>query len=928
MRPLRRFLRRLVSWATRARDEDRLREEIEEHMAQQAAEYVRAGMAPGEARRQAALKFGGVEAMREAWRDQRALPLLETLAQDTRHALRRLRMAPAFTVTTTLTLALGIGATTAIFTLAHAVLLKSLPVAKPGELYRLGKESRCCYWGGYSQDQEYSLVSYELYRHFRDNTPGFVELAAFSAPTLDFAVRRAGATEPSQTYPGEFVSGNYFAMFGVGAYSGRVLAPADDRPGGAVAAVMSYRLWEGRYGGDPSVIGTVFDFNGKPVTVVGIAPPGFFGDTLRSEPPDFYLPLNSEPLLQGDQDLVRVDNYWLDMIGRIRPGASAAAIEARMRVELKQWLQSHWADMTANDRARFPKQTLYLYPGGAGITSMRERYELWLRVLMMVSGFVLLIVCANVANLMLVRGMERRRQTSLSMALGARASRVMRQALTESLILSLTGGAAGLAIAFAGTRLILEFAFPVVAGRPGVPIDASPSMPVLLFALGVSLIAGIGFGIAPAWMATRVDPIEALRGSGRSTARVGLWPRNTLVVLQAALSLVVLSASGLLTEALRHLENQGFGFETERRIVVNIDPRLAGYRPAQLTPLYRRIQESVSNLPGVEAAALCIYSPFARNLWGSSIWVDGHPAPGPNEDNGAFWNRVTAGFFTTIGNPILRGRAITEADTQTSRRVAVINETFARKFFPGEDPLGKHFGQHGAESLREYEIVGIAGDARILPIKLDGPMLPFFFLPEAQHDSGPDAPGLDYNPGSHFLRDVVIETRPGVVLPYGQVRETLNAVDAGLPVRGIHTLQEQVAGQFTQQRLIARLTSFFGALSLVLAAIGLYGVTAYNAGRRVNEIGVRMALGAGRGDVVRLVVRGAARLIGLGVVLGLPLTVVVGRALASQLYGVSPYNLAVLAGAVGVLALSALVASFVPAFRASWISPMEALRVE
>src|SRR6266478_8142104 len=331
MRSLRRFLKRLATTAMRRQDEERLRDEIEEHLALQTAENLRAGMSPVEARRQAVLKFGAVEGFKEEYREQQGLPFLETLLQDTRHALRRLRMTPAFTVTTVLTLALGIGATTAIFTLAYAVLMKSLAVANPGELYRLGKESRCCYWGGYSQEKEFSLVSYDLYKYFRDNTKGFTELAAFQASGNLFGVRRAGGSDAAQGYPGELVSGNYFAMFGIRAYAGRLLTASDDRTGAPPVAVMSYRLWQQKYGLDPSVVGSVFNLSDKPFTVVGITPPGFFGDTLRATPPDFFLPLATE----GD-DINKPDIHWLDLIGRIRPGAAPASLEAEMRVELKQ----------------------------------------------------------------------------------------------------------------------------------------------------------------------------------------------------------------------------------------------------------------------------------------------------------------------------------------------------------------------------------------------------------------------------------------------------------------------------------------------------------------------------------------------------------------------------------------------------------------
>jgi predicted permease len=920
MRTLRRFFRRLTSWATTRRDEERLRAEIEDHLAQQTAEYIRSGLSPIEARRQAALKFGGVESMKESYRDQRGLPLLETLIQDTRHALRRLRLAPAFTVATILTLALGIGATTSIFTLAHAVLLKSLPVANPGELYRLGRETRCCYLAGYSQDKEFSLVSYDLYKYLRDNTKGFSELAAFPSSQLLFGVRRAGRPEPAQTYPGEFVSGNYFTMFGITAYAGRTFTSEDDRVGAPPVAVMSYRLWQQRYGADASVIGSVFNVNDRPFTVVGIAPPGFFGDTLRNTPPDFYLPLNTEPFAESDADLDKYDTHWLELIGRLRPGARPASVEAEMRVGLKQWLRSHWGEMSPNDRARFPEQTLFLSPGGGGIASMREQYSHWLQILMMVTGFVLLIVCANVANLMLVRGMERRRQTSLSMALGARASRLVRQPLIESMLLSMFGGAAGLAVAFAGTRLILHFAFPASAGLAGVPIDASPSVPVLLFAFAASLLTGIAFGIAPAWMATRVDPIDALRGTTRATARTGSLPRKTLVVLQAALSLVLLSAAGLLTAALQGLENQDFGFEQDRRLVATMNPRLAGYRAAQLSPLYRRIHDSIAGIPGVSSVALCLYSP-QNGAWGSGVWVDGHPAPGPSDQNFASWDRVTAGYFDVIGTAILRGRGISEQDTAASRHVAVISEAFARKFFRNEDPIGKHFGRT-PETSRDYEIVGVVKDARYLTYNQDPSIRPAFFLPETQ------AEYTQTNMGSLFLRDIIIATPPGANLSIAQVRQAMASVDPNLPIISIRTLREQVSGQFTQQRLIARLTSFFGLLSLVLASVGLYGVTAYNAGRRTGEIGVRIALGADRGDIVALVLRGAFALVLFGLLIGLPLTFAVGRFLGNQLYGMSPYNPVVTLAAVVALGLSALAAALIPALRASSIAPLDALRVE
>ena len=928
MRALRRFLRRISSWTKRREYEARLSAEIADHIALETAENLRAGMSREEARREAALKFGTVEAVRERWRDKRGMPSIERLAQDVRYACRRLRNAPVFTITTVLTLALGIGATTSIFTLIYAVLMKSLAVANPAELYRLGKQSRCCYWGGYSQDPEFSLVSWELYKHLRDNTKGFAVLAAFSASEPLFGVRRAGSPDAAQSYPGEFVSGNYFEMFGIKAYAGRALTAADDRRDAAPAAVMSYRLWQQRYGSDVSVIGSTFNLNDKPFTIVGITPPGFFGDRLRNDPPDFFLPLNTEPLLDSNPDLYTPDNNWLDLIGRIRPGLKPALVEAEMRVELQHWLRSHWGDMSANDRAKASRQTLFLSPGGAGITSLREEYEHWLAILMLISGFALLIICANVANLMLVRGMERRRQAALSMALGARPARVIRQALTESMLLALVGGAIGLAVAFGGTRLILHFVFPKTTGMAGIPIDASPSMPVLLFALGVSAVAGIAFGAAPAWMATKIDPMEALRAGGRAMVRAMSLPRRALVAIQTALSLVLLSISGLLTAALWNLENQNFGFDLDRRLVVHIEPKLAGYGPDRLTSLYERIHDSLSSVPGVSGVALANYSPMGGNNWGGAVWVDGRRPPGPGDGNFVFWDRVTAGYFDVIGNPILKGRGISRQDTATSPHVAVINEAFARKYFRDDDPLGKRFGQHGVGSAREYEIVGIARDARYLTFDLTKPITPGFFLPEGQHDFSRKAPRKEANPGSHFLHDVVIDTKPGANLSFARVSQTIASVDPSLPIIWYRTLKNQVSGQFRQQRLIARLASFFGVLSLVLSCIGIYGVVALSAGNRAGEIGVRIALGAKRGDIIRLVLRGAFALILIGMLLGAPLAFAADRFLGNQLYGMDPYRPLVTLIAMLPLGVSGLVAAFVPAFRATLISPFEALRAE
>lgn len=925
MKRLRRWLWQIRASMTRELGEKRFQSEMEEHIAEQTAENLRSGLSAEEARRRAILKFGSPTAVKEQYRDGNGLPIFEALLQDTRYALRRLRNAPVFSITTILTIALGIGATSAIFSLVYTVLLRSLSVANPADLLRLGKTAQCCYTGGYSQDPEFAIVSYDLYTHLRDHTDGFSELAAFGASTISYGVRRDGSPAPAFSDAGELVSGNYFQMFELQPFAGRLLTPADDRAGASPVAVMSYRLWSERYGSDSSVLGSSFELSGRQFTVVGIAPPSFFGDSLRPQPPDFFIPLmTGDPSPDGDR--ANPSLAWLQLIGRKRLRFSAEAIQAQMRVELKQWLHSQWGRMDANDRALLPRQTLNLAPGGGGITGMRDQYEKWLRTLLMISGFVLLIVCFNVANLMLVRSMQRRRETAVSVALGARRAALMRQAFTESVLLALFGGALGLGVAIAGTHLIIRFVFPRVGVMASVPVPASPSLPVLAFAFTVSFATGLLFGIAPAWVAIRVAPMDALRGAQRSTAHTESVPRRVLVALQAALALILVSASGLLTMGLGSFEHQDFGFRTDHRTIVLFDPHLAGYQPDQLHPLYRRIIAAIGRIPGVQEVTLAVYTPLSGNNWGSSVWINGHNTPGLNEDTESSWTRVTPNFLSSIGNPMVRGRALDERDTAAAEHTAVINETFARRFFQHQDPIGKYFGWASDTSTR-YRIVGIAKDARYLTFNLEKPVTPFFFLPEGQHDFD-KATGKERSPSSNYMQNIVIVERPEATIPQEAIRRALASVDPNLPVTSIRTFQQQVEAVFRPTELMARLTSFFGFLAIVLSSIGLYGTTAYNAGQRTKEIGVRMALGAAPQQAVALLLRGPLVLIVTGIALGLPITFAIFGILASQTFGGDPHLALVEISATAVLVLTGFVAALVPAVHATSISPWKALRAD
>lgn len=844
------------------------------------------------------------------------------LIEDARYAMRQFSKAPGFTITAVLTLALGIGATTAIFTLVHAVLLKSLPVAKPSELYRIGSEDDCCITGGLQQD--WKLFSYDLYRTFRDGTQGFAELAAFQAGHNLVAARRAGSNHPAESMVGEYVSGNYFSLFGIGAYAGRVFSMQDDHKGADPVAVMNYRTWVQKYGQDPSIVGAAFSFNGQSFTVVGIAPPGFFGDRLETDPPAFWIPLTAEPLLTTSTALMDQPHLnYLDLMGRIEPGADAKRIEAQMRVELQQWLSSPVAELKTEERALIPKQTLRFAPGGSGVRMMRDEYQDGLHLLMWISGFVLMIACANVANLMLVRATTRKQQTSIRAALGAPRSRQIRQVLTESTLLALLGAVAGVGLAYGGTRLILHLAFQ----KSYVPIQASPSLPVLGFTFLVSLLTGVLFGVAPAWMTANADPAEALRGANRSTARGASWTQKSLVVLQAALSLVLLCAAGLLMASLRNTHNQHFGFETANRYLLHVDPQMAGYKPDKLEALYRQLRANLAAVPGVKRASYSLYMPMEGNNWGETVYVEGQAPPPPDSnENQSSWVRISDGYFDLIGTKIVEGRAISEQDTPATRPVAMVNRTFANKFFKGESALGKHFGSLDAKYSGKFEIVGVTEDTHYRGPRRKVP--PMYFLPATQKMNYELADENRFEDANHYLDSIELETVGPLQGLEPQVRQAVAQVNPNLAVIDFSSFADIVEANFSQQAMIVKLTSLFGFLALALASIGLYGVTAYSVERRTSEIGIRMALGADRIDVLKLVLRGAFLQIGIGLLIGIPVTILGGRAMATQLFGVKPYDPTILLLTTAVLSVAALIASVVPARRAASIEPIRALRSE
>jgi predicted permease len=844
---------------------------------------------------------------------------MDTFWQEIRVSGRTLLKQPGFTAVAITVLALGIGANTAIFSLVDAVMLKSLPVANPDQLYRLGDNDNCCVVSGF-QDNGFSIFSYPLYQRLRDDTPDLVELAAFEAQLTPLGVRRSSASIVAEPYGGEFVSGNYFTMFGVSASAGRALVTSDDRADAPLVAVMSHRTWSHHYGLDPSVIGATLTVNDQPVTVVGVAPPGFFGETLRSDPPDFWLPLSTEPTLRGKNSLLAAaDQNWLYLIGRLAPFAQPARLQARVTAALQRWLVDR-REIPAQYRDRITRQHIIVTTAGGGVALMRGRYADGLRVLALVSALVLLIACANIANLLLARSDQF--QLAVRAALGATRARLIGQALTGGVMLALAGGAAGVAVAYAATRAILLLAF---RGASYVPIDPGPSLLVLAFASLLSIITGVVFSAAPAWTTSKANPIHSLRGAGRSTASRSALPRQSLVVLQAGLSLVLLVTAGLLTKSLWRLEHQDFGFETQGRLMVKVSPSLAGYTLERLAGLYQQLEQRLAQLPGVLSASLSLYSPMEGNNWSSGISIEGRVSDAAHRDS-VSWDRVGPHYFETIGTRLLRGRTIEEHDTPAARHVAVINQAFARKFFPADDPIGRHLGIGDASHSGDFEIVGIVEDAKYLRAREEA--WPTFFVPLLQMGHYEDPSNISAQTRSAYIRDIELQVagHPGNL--ESLVRRTLAEVDPDLTVLGVMSFDEQLGRNFNQQRLIARLTMLYALLAVILASVGMYGVAAYMVVRRTREIGLRMALGADRGRVVMMVVRGALWQVALGLMIGIPASLAAGRALSSQLYAMSGHDPLVLNAAALILIGSALLAALIPARRAASIEPMHALRIE
>jgi predicted permease len=844
-----------------------------------------------------------------------------------RYILRQFRLSPVFTAAAVLTLALGIGGATAIFSLIDAVMLRSLPVSDPAKLYRVGEGDECCVDGGL-QDR-WGMYSFPLYERLKTETPEFEEVMAFQAGRDRLSVRRESGESAGRPLLSEYVTGNYFSTLGIRAFGGRLFTPADDEAAAPPVAVLSHHAWQTTYGADASVVGSTFVVEGHPFTLIGVAPPGFFGETLQSDPPEIWIPLQHEPMIAGGRSFLRQPvSAWLRMIGRLRPGASIMGMAPRLTGVLRQWMQKesgYPADWMPEIVRLLPKQEISVVPAGAGVADMKEEYGRSLRILFGVCGLVLLIACANVANLLLARGLARRGQTALRVALGASRRKIIAQALAESLVLAVGGGIAGLLVAIGTARMLLALAFQ---SAHFLPISTMPSPLVLGFAFVLSLITGLVFGAAPAWLATRTDPAEALRGKSGSAGDRTLFVRKPLLVVQATLSVVLVAGATMLARSLNKLEHQDFGYQVQGRVLVELNSPPASYTRSQLSTLYHALQERLNRLPGVQSSGLALYNPLTTD-WQKLIQVAGHPAAKLNEEADASWDRVSANYLRNLGVQVVRGRSFTAADDEITAPVAIVNEAFVKRFFKSdEDPLDQYFGITMPENNRTFRIVGVVGDAKFASWGLNRPARRMFYLPLAQTVDYKDERMKRLELRSHFIGGILLVTNfpPGTLEPL--LARTLAEVDPNLTIMSVLTMQQQIDARFDQERAVATLAGLFGIVALLLAAVGLYGVTAYTVTQRTNEIGIRMALGADRTNVMQLILRGALQCVLLGLALGLPLAVGAGRLIAAQLYGVLSWDPFALTMAASALAISAFFAAIIPANRAASISPLQALKRE
>jgi predicted permease len=834
---------------------------------------------------------------------------MPVLMQDLRYAARMLLRSPGLTAVAVLSLALGIGANAAIFSLTNAVMLRDLPVQDPGRLVLLGQARAA----GSSDDfAETELYSYSFYREMRQKNGVFSDVTALLSIFFDGmhgTVDRSSSLEPMNV---QLVSGTYFPTLGVNSILGRAFTEADDEPaGGHPIALVSYSWWQRRFGRDPSIVGKTVTLGSTVYTIIGVTPQEFFGTTVGQRP-DLWIPLSMDKQISPGWN--GLDDKWfqsLYILARLKPGVTVEQAGANVNVLARQiWREYAGSALTKQQQQNLEHAHITLTQASRGLSRLRFEFSLPLQILMAVVGLVLLIACANIANLLLARATTRQREIAVRMAIGASRARLVRQMLTESLLMAFLGGALGVLFAAWASGALLAM---VSTGPEPLPLNVAPDARVLAFTFLVSLATAILFGTAPALRATRVDVAPALK-EGRGAVSLASRGRlaKTLIVSQVALSLVLLIGAALFLRTLVNLANVDAGFNKENVLLFGIDPVDVGYKEdARLANLYQQIERRVSAEPGVRAASISFFT-FNIGGWTGSVSIQGRPRT-PENDMSATFNVVGSAYFPAMGIPLLVGREFGDQDTEESPKVAVINQTMAQRYFPGGSPIGRRFGLGGdPKHSNDIEVVGVVKDAKRESLR-ERPF-PAAYFPHAQRI------------GYYNNLEVRYSGDPKAII--AEVRRAAGEVDRSLPVTYQNTLAEQVDQSIASQALIARLSAFFGLLAVFLACIGIYGLMAYAVTRRTSEIGIRMALGAGRPRVLWMVMRESLILVGAGLVIGLPVALAAERLVSKMLFGLKPADPLSVSGAAILLLTFAVIAGYLPARKASLVDPMVAVRYE
>ncbi len=929
---LREFASRVRAMFDKTRLEQDLDEELRAHLELLVEENLRRGMNPDEARLAARRSFGGVEQIKEAYRDQRGLPIVETFIQDIRYGFRMLRKNPGFTAVALLTLALGIGANTAIFSVLDAVMLQTLPVQNPQQLLLVNWTSKD--WPAIVEDLEGSnrkdpvtggwlseSVPYPVFEALRTQNTTLSEVFAFAANVNGFNVQFDGKPHSADSEP---VSGNYFSGLGVQTVLGRPILPGDDVAAAAPVAVVSYKFWKGSLGGDESVVGKTIVVNSLPLTVVGVAPPEFFG-TQPGEVIDVWVTLHMFPRLVqalsfGGPAQPGVDakaaaaahfenasTWWLVVMGRLKPGVTEPQASAELDVIFNQSVDA----MITSDKQRENRPALRVIPGNKGLDLLRRQFSEPLFVLMTAVGLVLLIACANVAGLLLARATARQKEIAVRLSLGARRARLVQQLLTEALLLAVMGGAVGLLFARWFGELLVAL---VASGRQSIALPLDVNVRVLVFTAAVAILTGVLFGLAPAFSATRISLTAALKEGGAGSRLGARRSRlaKALVSAQVALSLVLLVGAGLFLRTLQKLESVPLGFERQNLILFSVAPGLNGYTGERLSEYYRDVQNRIGSIPGVRAASFSLQGPVASGSSSSSISIPG-VTTGKQQFN-LYRHLVGPGYFDTLGIPLLTGRTLTERDDAAAPKVAVVNQALARDAFGENNPLGKILRFGTDEKPRDFEIVGVVGDAKYNDLRTEPPPTAYFSHLQS------------LNTASFMTFQVRTSADPEAVV--AALRAEVAEVDKNIPINRIDTLVQRIDKALLFERMFSRLTGSFGLLALVLVCVGLYGTMSYFVARRTNEIGIRMALGAQPVRVFRMVLAEGLKLTGAGVAIGLIGAAAGTRLITSALYEVPALDPLTFGSVALLLVAIGLLACYVPARRAMKVDPMVALRYE